>query len=731
VAAKKPGTRKSNPLSKYASYTYQITLYMITPDAFNAFVASGRTDVNIFKNWQNSGSFIIAQSGGVNLTMNDRLPGINYDYYIDDLRIKTATNAKDTGGGSNVTEMRFSIYEPYGFSFLNELQRGFITLRKNNSSIKEFQSSLKASRQFFVLGIRFYGYDISGNIISKEGDFEKFYDIVIDDIKFRIDGSSTRYEISAKSAAPSTAFGSKFGMLDNTITIIANTVEDALIGDDKQGISGLMERLNGIQEELYNTGSIEIPSKYNLIFRGDGAQRIKNAQIFTKDDMRDKRRWPTTVINKISDVNPGTEIRATNDPNKRIMSLSPGMPIQQAIESVIKQSTYLADALKVVYDSTENPESDVQTESEVHQRTPILSWYYLSVQIKVLGWDKKTRNWAYEFTYIIEPYQTPVVTSAYAGRTNKYYGPHKVYEYWFTGQNTEVLRFEQSLNNLWHNLYAALPNDVNAPNVSGDVTYAPNKVQNGDRSGKLMYGMEAQNSYLTDLKDPGSFADARLEIMGDPDFLMGDSSASVNQVYNQFYAPDNFTINANGGQVFIEIVFNEAKDYNDSTGLMTVNNAIRFVEYPKSLDIKGVSYLVVNVESTFAGGTFKQRLHCKLNTFPDYEIAERQREREANENDSENRRLLNRAAASRETVPQSQPPPTGLRQDAPTYDPEAWTGGYPSPPDSVSDAPVNSTPDIPTPLGEGREEGGLPAVLNRQRPRDLGPPPNLSDIVAP
>jgi hypothetical protein len=51
----KPGKRLSNPLSNFSSYTYKISLYMITPDAYNAFVESGRSDINaINKFGQNS-----------------------------------------------------------------------------------------------------------------------------------------------------------------------------------------------------------------------------------------------------------------------------------------------------------------------------------------------------------------------------------------------------------------------------------------------------------------------------------------------------------------------------------------------------------------------------------------------------------------------------------------------------------------------------------------------------
>ena len=37
-----PGRRLDNPLGALSSYTYQLSLYMISPDAYDAFVATGR-----------------------------------------------------------------------------------------------------------------------------------------------------------------------------------------------------------------------------------------------------------------------------------------------------------------------------------------------------------------------------------------------------------------------------------------------------------------------------------------------------------------------------------------------------------------------------------------------------------------------------------------------------------------------------------------------------------------
>jgi len=152
-----PGKRLQNPLGEFSSYTYQISLYMLTPDAYTAFVASGRTKINMLKEatggTATGGALLIAQSGGVN-DPSLRAPGFTVDYGIDNLVIKHAVSGKGSGGTNNVTEITFNIIEPYGFSFLSNL-------RKASDAVVNYAKNLgkgdiNPSRQFFVLGIRFW-----------------------------------------------------------------------------------------------------------------------------------------------------------------------------------------------------------------------------------------------------------------------------------------------------------------------------------------------------------------------------------------------------------------------------------------------------------------------------------------------------------------------------------------------------------------------------------------------
>ena len=636
TATPKPGKRWQNPLGNFSSYTYQLSLYMITPDAYDVFIQSGRKNINAFQDVNNSGNgvYLIAQSGGINNTTSKRAPGFDQDFFIDNLKITQAINGKDTLAATNTTHLSFTITEPYGFSFITRLKRASDALAKVSRS-KNYKDLKNPSRQFFMLGIRFQGYDLNGNLINSKdipgtdgdpqgnayGIFERFYDILITEMKFKIEGKAVTYNIKAASVASGSVFGVKRGIIYQGASVKADTVYNALMGDDEM-YQGLLTKLNNDQKKLLAAKSIEIANEWDVVFLGDANASIRLASIVSKSDI-DKRKWAMSKVTDTAQVNVSTETESTPDNTIREIAVPGGTPILQAVNQIILQSDFLTKALTKVYTTAEQPNPNGKNDEIVDDSKNQIKWYTMTAEIKNLGWDKLQSDFAYKTTYIIQTYDTPVVVSAYAKKTPKYYGPHKRYDYWFTGKNSEILKYEQTLDNTFFNV--ALDANGN-PNASGGNTDSPLKVgapQDAPKQGQLNLGLEAQNSYMTSLYDPGKYATAKIQILGDPDFLMQPSPSSINALYNKFYGTDGYTVNPNGGQVFIEINFKEPVDYQNSTGLLSINESILFWDYPAGVmeEIKkrggGVSYMVLTCTSTFSKGKFEQELISVINTFPD------------------------------------------------------------------------------------------------------------------
>jgi hypothetical protein len=634
----KPGTRLKNPLGNFSSYTYQLSLYMITPDAHTAFVANGRKDINAFaKSGANSGSggaYLILQSGGVNNTLNQRPPGMNLDYYIDDLRITNVVSTKQTATSSNITKITFNIVEPIGFSFTTKLKRAREALLKT-SKIPNIAKATNASKQFFVLGIRFQGYDVNGELVNASkyfsddtfntspdasGVYERFYDILFEKVTFKLTGGSTVYSVTAKNIASEVGLHVARGTVDANIEVVSDTVGGALNGSG-QGVTSLFQTMNNNMKKSEDAKKREFPDQYAVRFVGLGSDNIKDAQLKSEADM-DKKRSSPGPANNANQVNDATGQSVAYDKQKIKISITQGMSVLQAIEKIIKQSTYMTNALETLFVSEETPNANTGSPNIKEQKDPPrLRWYNVSPEIEVIGFDTKINDFAYKITYVIQPYDTPAATSPY-GRAAKYYGPHKRYDYWYTGKNSEILSYEQQLDNAFFNITFNPNGDPAASGGNAKVAQLGNKPTTQDRTGRITPGAEAENTYMTSLFDPGSYAQARIQILGDPDYLMRETAAGVNEVYKQFYQSDNFTINPNGGQVFIEIAFNEGIDYDNNNGTLSINDSIFFWDYPESVRsgpnaLKGVSYQVRECESVFKGGKFTQTLQLQINEMPD------------------------------------------------------------------------------------------------------------------
>lgn len=690
-----PNKRWQNPLGNFSSYTYQLSLYMITPDAYDAFIASGRTDINAITNMapgalspdqaatQQAGSrdgfvqapgeagrpgspaapssanaattqyangaYLIAQSGGINNNTSKRAPGFDTDYYIDDLKITQAISSKDTQSATNTFGMQFTITEPYGFSFITKLRNAATELAKI-SKTKNITDLQNPSKQFFILGIKFLGYDADGNIIDpakvagSDGDptgnayglYQRYYDLLITEMKFRIDGNTVVYNIKAANPATGSAFGTKRGIVDRGAVVQGKTVYDCLMGNGGvdnstksggggaggvSGSLGLLAKLNFDQQTLLQNKSIDIANEWDVVFVGDAQYSIPGSSIVSKADL-DKRKWAMGLVKTTDGVNVATSEKATPDDTVRQISFTKGESILQCVNEIIVQSSYLEDALKTIYVSTLTPDQLANAPAEIqsHKKTAI-KWYNISAEIKILGWDLKQKDFAYKTTYIIQQYETPVITAPGVNNGAPYYGPHKRYEYWFTGKNSEILSYSMDMDNTFFNV--AVSGQSTTPASSGGGADVATKVgePNGVKTGRLDVGLAAQNAYVTSLYDPGAYASAKIKILGDPDFLMQPAASSINSLYNQFYGTDGFTVNPNGGQVFVEINFREPQDYDNKTGTMSINKSIYFWAYPSEVQAQidarggGVSYLVTKVNSSFSKGMFEQELECNINTF--------------------------------------------------------------------------------------------------------------------
>ncbi len=657
----KPGKRLNNPLGNLASYTYQLSLYMITPDAYEMFIASGRKDIHRFTTAVSSdllseqkasnpntsitgGAYLVAQSGGVGPD-EKRIPGLEYDLYIDKCSFTHWVSPKSTGGATINTDFNISLIEPYGFSFVSKL-------RNANDELINYANGVplakEPTKQFFILGIKFMGWDQVGNQVRGNDVFngqpidpnaggspelfETYYDLVITEFKFKLDGKSTVYNIKAASTQTGLGANVKRGFLNTTKSVTGRTVHEALAGPE-----GLLTKLNKDQKNLKNV----VPITYKIEWIGDAAS-IAQAALLSDNELS-KSKQATASVSTTTESNPNTEQTSSPKPDKFEISTEYNRSIIETIDFIISRSQWLEDQLTTGY--IDNPEnvSASKAPAEAKNTSPEkFKWFNISPRISNIKWDNNIKDWAYDITYVIQTYLMPTVDNPYIKDTITYYGPHKRYNYWFTGLNTEILSFSQELNHSYFTSVLGSPPDKTASGTD----IGQGNAANSDRAGapiapnsipETMPGaggnksQAVKSSVRTSLYDPGAWATAKIDILGDPDYLVQDSVTGLEDAVMRHYDGRNgFTINPTGGQVFIEIDFKEGVDYSSSDqtslgiksqgGTMSINESISFgtsvdnVVDPDTGEqlIKGIRYMLLSITNTFSGGAFKQQLSAVM-----------------------------------------------------------------------------------------------------------------------
>jgi hypothetical protein len=692
----RPGKRLNNPLSYLSSYTYQLSLYMISPDGYEAFIASGRKNIFAFSDLDPiqaataadnrlDGVYLVAQSAGMGKP-EYRANGFDLDYYIDNLSFEAIIAQKENDGPVANTAYRFKIVEPYGFSFVTKLRRAQEEIINKNNG-RETVSYLSGSnnnptKMFYILGIRFYGYDEEGNQVSGDSVFdgtsidpnagpggalfETFYDIVITEFKFKIDGNATTYDIRAETASISSSINQTKGIVPDNKNVYGTTVRDMFSGPN-----GLLTQLNKDQKALLDNETIEHPITYRIQWLGSGGRNIALSRMNTPNKTSKSNQAGAGAENT-AQSNEATAARAAPNKNRIEHKVSGGSPIVQELEQIIVQSTYLTDAMSVNYTDAPESDSESSTPESVEGAGRQIAWFSVSPQISNIRWDRKRKDWAYDITYVIQQYLIPQIENPYVVNNTSYYGPHKRYEYWYTGKNTEILGYEQVINNQY--FVSLLTNPENSGNSGGNSSNndgqgaknAVNTQSNGNKSGgQGTPSLEAGNSFRTSLYDPESFAKAKIQILGDPDFLIHDTVSgtlgggrNLQQAYSKFYEANGTTVNPTSGQVFVEIDFKEAVDYSrnglfiddlselgippveGAPGTLAINDSIEFWRYPEGWAerIRGVSYQVLTVTSTFQNGAFKQTINAVINPLAAKDAADKQTQEEeglTNSNDNQ------------------------------------------------------------------------------------------------
>jgi hypothetical protein len=626
---------KDNILTTLANATYSISMYLLNADEFKALLHS--------KNKTIPSAQLLIQSGGINSTDSMGKTGRNeffdVDFYIDQLKIAHLASPKGSGASTNSTTIEFKITEPNGITLLDRLHLAASKHCPNpNGARTSYQS------QHYLIVIRFYGQDESGNAVGasqlgievgseQASVVEKFFPITLTKIGFRIANNATEYSCTGVITGQLAGTGSATTVVQHQSEISGDSLDLMLSGTSPLGETApppnaatapktkfisqsLVSLLNKWETDL-TPKAYNIPNKFEIVLHGD----IKNAKM-AKVGAKTKSQTPMTLDVALNSKAVSADLQG------RKFSINAGTSILYLIDILVRSSTYITDQETLGFDEkTGTP--IVKTPKNNSFR-----WYTISIVSEPIGFDEKRAGYAYKTTYNIHPYLVENLKSPYFPK-GSYKGAHKIYNYWFTGQNTEVVSFEQQFDYLFFQPKSASGHDALGSTSNARewerriVQLRSSESSQGGANGST----EAAANMAHILYSPGDQAQIKLSILGDPDWIE-QSESFYNPVtlthINSDWLPDN-SVNFTRRQPIFELRFNTPTDYNlkynPSTGKSEVfddgtmpvdayNSAHSFASNEKNVAAQSQVYAATTITSLFAQGKFTQELQGVIMHFP-------------------------------------------------------------------------------------------------------------------
>ena len=174
---------KQNILFNYASYTYNLSLHVIPLLKYNK-LANNELG-NYTPGWEGKNTVLVASAGKWSESFG-RHPAFKRDYFFTDLKMTTVVGMSKSNGNTNAIDISFTILEPMGISFLDNLIKVV-----DDFGIKSWMQTP------FLLQIDFVGAKQLGDLDSPIPDQTKYIPIRIIGCDLSVTARGSEYKIKA------------------------------------------------------------------------------------------------------------------------------------------------------------------------------------------------------------------------------------------------------------------------------------------------------------------------------------------------------------------------------------------------------------------------------------------------------------------------------------------------------------------------------------------------------
>jgi hypothetical protein len=652
-----PPTPRANPLHAYATYTYGITLFLLSAAEFNTIADLDNADAA--QAWvPGKGSALISSAG--NYTGDDRNSEFHEDFYFDNLRMQTAIGLNASGRGSNSIEIGFTIIEPYGMSLLDRMMEA-----------SRLVGGYNYLKQPYLMQIDFYGSTDLGDTQVPIPELRKRIPIQFLEFKISPSVKGTEYRVNAIPFNHGAMLES-MNVTPANFSVHASTVggffdsSDAGLGDQISVKNAARIDVN-LARERAAANFTEYPDAISRKSRPTVAENARTAaavaviaapyvalnyggawNAWNLDNVTDKLvEYPNTIRFL---VDPGISVTAIVTPEKNpvartafatnsksaqqgnnpdlnsknpsndfskqaaVFNISAGTSVVDVINLVMRNSTYLTNQI-----------INAGTKTEALPLNQLVQWFKIIPKVHLGQFDVKRNEYVKDITFTIKRYDY-FNSKVYSLPKKQPTGAVKEYNYIYTGKNIDILEFQVDFDTAFYTsiianrnaseaTQAATPVNGNGsladptsvpPGGAGTVTPATMQVKSGDTSVTsttadtapvVQLAVAAKSVYTS---SRGDMLNIKLKIVGDPHFIKQDD-LYLNQGGSQVMLNQG-TLSMDNGDIFCTITFKSPVDYDETTGLM------RNDKYA-STGFSGY-YKVMLVSSEFSRGQFVQTLDC-------------------------------------------------------------------------------------------------------------------------
>jgi hypothetical protein len=406
--------------------------------------------------------------------------------------------------------------------------------------------------------------------------------------------------------------------VDNAIDASAKAPQTAVSAPkpSRVVVQGLMQAMNDFQQKLVLDGVYEQADNYSIEFVGPGSEKISGATLVQPNVKIDQTKTPMAKGKEVPE-------KDRVDHASRSFSITAGQQILQVIELILRNSSYISSQALFTID-----EDGRQIPTKNFNYNEPVKWYVInmSAQPRTNKLDGKRNDYAYDIKYTVSPFLIKNLNSIYFP-VNKFSGVHKSYPYWFTGQNTAVLEYQESLNTIFRatlsggveDSLAAQQRNAQTASLNDIMMYTYQARSTESSSGALGKSFELGANAAELLYDPVGLKEAKVKIIGDPAWIaQGSLFRPVNQetfggkTLTSGFMPDG-SIAFDNQEILFEVVWQRPEDYDLSTGMADPYSKTQ-KKYNARVALQSRVYMATRVTSEFRSGRFEQTLVGKIYT---------------------------------------------------------------------------------------------------------------------